>query len=259
MDLSVIIPMVDIDEKSTILYKNAITSIEQQIVKPTNVLIVTPKGSDIENYVKTFDYGDISNIVKFISNDGKTDFQSQINLGVSKCETEWFSILEFDDEYSKIWFKNVKEYIEAYEDIDMFTPIIVDTDTNGGFMGFTNEIVWAYSFSDELGILDNQALLANQNFSIDGLVMRKETFENHGGLKSNIKLVFTYEFLLRMTFKGIKIMTIPRFGYRHTNNREGSLFHNYKLEMTPVEANWWLSKAKTEYHHTKDRELDYNA
>ena len=56
-------------------------------------------------------------------------------------------------------------------------PIIVDINANdGGFMGLTNEAVWANSFSDELGVLDNNALLSFQNFNIDGFVMKKSTF-----------------------------------------------------------------------------------
>ena len=52
-------------------------------------------------------------------------------------------------------------------------------------------------------------------------------------------------------------MTIPRFGYKHVNQRVGSLFHSYKLSMNPVEANWWLNKAKSEFYHEQDREISY--
>ena len=136
-------------------------------------------------------------------------------------------------------------------------PIIVDVDEFGQFIGFTNEAVWANSFSEELGILVKDALLAYQNFNIDGIVMKKESYEMYGGFKSNMKLTFIYEFLLRMTYKSCKVMTIPRFGYKHVNQRVGSLFHSYKLSMNPVEANWWLNKAKSEFYHEQDREISY--
>jgi hypothetical protein len=257
MSITVIIPLHEVTETTSNLFQNSIKSVEDQMSKPTSVLIVTPKDSEATTFAKDFDYMTIKDIVKVVENDGKTDFASQINFGVSQCETEWFSILEYDDEYSKIWFKNVEKYINAYSDVDIFMPIVVDVDSNGQFIGFTNEAVWANSFSDELGFLDKEALLSYQNFNIDGIVMKKETYQSYGGFKSNIKLTFIYEFLLRMSYKSCKIMTIPKFGYKHVNQREGSLFYNYRQSINPVEANWWLNKAKSEFYHENDRELSY--
>ena len=257
MSITVIIPLHEVTETTSNLFQNAIKSVEDQMSKPTSVLIVTPKDSEATTFSKGFDYMTIKDIVKVVENDGKTDFASQINFGVSQCETEWFSILEYDDEYSKIWFKNVEKYINAYSDVDIFMPIVVDVDSNGQFIGFTNEAVWANSFSDELGFLDKEALLSYQNFNIDGIVMKKETYQSYGGFKSNIKLTFIYEFLLRMSYKSCKIMTIPKFGYKHVNQREGSLFYNYRQSINPVEANRWLNKAKSAFYHENDRELSY--
>jgi hypothetical protein len=52
-------------------------------------------------------------------------------------------------------------------------------------------------------------------------------------------------------------MVIPRFGYKHVNQREGSLFHSYRETIDPVEARWWLSAAKKEYYFAKDRQITY--
>jgi hypothetical protein len=136
-------------------------------------------------------------------------------------------------------------------------PIVVDVDKNSQFIGFTNEAVWAQSFSDELGILDNNSLLTYQNFNIDGIVMKKSVFQEFGGFKSSIKLTFIYEFLLRMTFKSVRTMVIPKFGYKHLNLRDGSLFASYKETIDPTEARWWLSQAKKEYYFNKDRNITY--
>ena len=89
------------------------------------------------------------------------------------------------------------------------------------------------------------------------MVMRKSVFEENGGFKPSIKLTFLYEFLLRMTFKDVKIMTLPRFGYKHMNQRAGSLFATYKETLNPVEARWWLATAKKEYYFPKDRKITY--
>ena len=94
------------------------------------------------------------------------------------CETEFFSILEYDDEYSNIWFKQFNEYVEVhYDEVDVFFPLVVDTDENGQFIGFTNEALWAMGFSEDLGYLDNNTLLKYQNFQVSGMIMRKSKFE----------------------------------------------------------------------------------
>jgi len=256
-EISVILPVHELNEITKPMFGNAIKSIEQQKVVPDEVLVVVPKDSEVSAYLKTFDFGTIKDIVTVVENDGATDFASQVNFGVGKAKSEWISFLEFDDEYSNIWFDNFVKYRKAYENVGIFLPIIVDVDATGGFVGFTNEAVWANSFSDELGILDLNALLTYQNFNIDGIVMQKSIFNEHGGFKPSIKLTFIYEFLLRMTFKDVRVMCIPRFGYKHVNQRPDSLFSNYKDTIDPIEAKWWLSQAKKEYYFDKDRKITY--
>jgi hypothetical protein len=257
-NISIILPVHELNEETKILFQNAILSVIEQTVMPDELVIVVPKGSDVATYVKSFDYGDYANSVTFAENEGETDFSSQVNFGVSIAKSDWFSILEFDDEYAKIWFKNVVEYRNAHTDVEIFMPIVIDVNETQNFVGLTNEAVWANSFSDELGILDNSALLNYQGFNIDGMVMKKSVFDEFGGFKPSIKLMFTYEFLLRMTFKDVKVMVIPRFGYKHVNQRQGSLFADYSQNIDPVEARWWLSTAKKEYYFPKDRKITYD-
>ena len=257
-NISVILPVHELNEETKTLLTNAVQSVLDQTVRPEKLIIVVPKGSTLVKEIGSLEFGDYKNSVVIAENDGATDFSSQINSGVSVCETEWFSILEFDDEYAKIWFKNVVEYQKAHSNVDIFMPIIIDVDNAGQFIGFTNEAVWAQSFSDELGVLDNNSLLAYQNFNIDGMVIRKSIYDDFGGFKPSIKLTFIYEFLLRMTFKDAKVMTIPRFGYKHVNQRTGSLFSSYKETLDPAEARWWLATAKKEYYFPKDRNITYS-
>lgn len=256
-NISVILPIHELNDVTKATLINAIKSVEQQIVRPDELIIVTPKGSDAFKHVKKMDMGEIKDIVTILENDGETDYCSQVNLGVSAANSEWVSVLEYDDEYSKIWFKNVVEYRDAYPNVNLFLPIVIDVDNNGQFIGFTNEAVWANSFSDELGVLDNNSLLAYQNFNIDGMVVRKSIFEEMGGFKPSLKLTFIYEFLLRLTFKDVKVMTIPKFGYKHVNQRPNSLFASYKETMDTIEAKWWLQTAKKEYYFKNDRKITY--
>ena len=257
-DVTVILPVHELADSTKPLFDIAIQSINEQTVAPDKVLIVTPKGSETYKYISTYDFGKNKKIFEVLENDGETDFCNQINFGVSKVKTTFLSILEYDDEYAKIWFKNVVEYKDAYPEMDIFLPIIADVDGKGHFVGTTNEAVWAYRFSDEMGILDTNALLSYQNFNIDGMVIKKSLFDDFGGFKPSIKLTFIYEFLLRMTYNDAKVMTIPKFGYKHTNMREGSLFHSYTNELDPVESKWWLAQAKKEYYWPEDREITYN-
>jgi GT2 family glycosyltransferase len=255
--ISVILPVHELNEETKILFSNAVESVKTQIVRPDELVIVVPKNSNVATFVKEFDFGDYSKSITIAENDGDTDFASQVNYGVEVAKSEWFSILEFDDEYATIWFKNVVTYREAHPNVDIFLPIIVDVDGKNQFIGLTNEAAWANSFSDELGILDNNALLAYQNFNTDGMVMRKSVYEENGGFKPSIKLTFLYEFLLRMTFKDVRVMILPRFGYKHVNQRAGALFTTYKETLNPIEAKWWLSTAKKEYYFPKDRKITY--
>ena len=255
--ISVILPVHQLDDTTKPLFANAVKSVETQKTLPDELVIVVPKNSDVSTYVKAYDFADIKDIVTIVENDGDTDFASQVNLGVAKSKSEWVSFLEFDDEYSNIWFKNVVEYRAAHTNVDLFMPIVVDVNAEGAFNGFTNEAVWATSFSDELGVLDLNALLAYQNFNIDGIVIKKSIYEDYGGFKSTIKLTFIYEFLLRMAFKDVRIMVIPKFGYKHVNQRPDSLFASYKETMDPTEARWWLAQAKKEYYFDKDRKITY--
>jgi hypothetical protein len=256
-NISVILPVHLLTEETKELFANAVESVKTQTVRPDELVIVVPKNTETLEFIKSFDFGDYTSSVTIAENEGETDFSSQLNYGVSVAKSEWFSILEFDDEFANIWFKNVIEHRDAHSNVDLFMPIIVDVDNTNQFIGFTNEAVWANSFSDELGILDNNALLTYQNFNTDGMVIRKSVYEEFGGFKASIKLTFIYEFLLRMTFKDVRVMIVPKFGYKHVNQRKDSLFSTYKETLDPIEARWWLSTAKKEYYFPKDRQITY--
>lgn len=259
-DISVILPVHTIEGDILEYYGNAIESIKKQTVKPTKVLVVIPKDETIKTTLEGVDYGDIKDLVTIVENDGKTDFASQINYGVEQTTTKWFSILEVDDTYSPIWFKNVEEYQNSYEDVDLFLPIVVDINTGGQFVHFSNEPVWAKDFSEELGVIDQGCLENFPNFQIDGAVINVESFKEVGGLKPSLELYFNYEFFLRMSYNDKRMMVVPKLGYKKLNMRPNSLFHNYyngDTKLDPVEARFWFSTAKKEYFFTKDREIKY--
>jgi hypothetical protein len=137
---------------------------------------------------------------------------------------------------------------------------VVDIDDKGVFAGFTNEATFAANFSPDMGILTNETLQNYQNFQSSGMVIKKSALEQYGKFKPSFKLTFVYEFMLRMTHNSVKIMTIPKIGYKHVNLREGSIFWNYKNGsevMVPDEIKFWIESAKKEYFFTVDRQIKY--
>ena len=257
-NITVILPVHEVQDNTQNYLKRAIESISSQIVKPDQLLIVAAKNKELKNLLDKFDFGDISDITKVVENNTKDfSFQSQLNFGVSKCQTEYFTFLEYDDEMSQIWIKNGVEYMGAFPDVGIFLPIIFECDNNGQFISFSNQNVWAKNVSEEMGYVDNNTLQRLTNFNFDGMISKKSVYEENGGIKSNIKLTFTYEFLLRMSYLSIPIMVIPKLGYKHTNNRSGSLFDHYKNTIDVMESKFWLNKAKKEYFFTEDREITY--
>jgi hypothetical protein len=260
-NLTVILPIYRLNEKEKEYFANAVKSVATQKTEKSSKLLIVVTNEDIKKEVESFDYDEkLKDNVRVVVNDGEKDFCSQINFGVKNVDTEWFSIIEIDDEYSTIWFKNVEEYMNHYSDVEVFLPIVLDVSPEGRFLHFTNEPVWAPEFSDKIGFLDNDALLNFPNFQTSGGVYKKESFDSVGGFKPGIKLHFVYEFLLRMTYYDKTIMTIPKLGYKKTNMREGSLFFEYyngNEKIRPDEAKWWYNQARKECYFKQDRGITY--
>lgn len=239
-------------------FNKAITSIKEQSIHPQEIVIVHTDEDNLIQHLNNYDFGDLN--VKKLEWKNEPNFCSQINYGVENASSEWVSIFEVDDEYSKVWFKNVKKYSDAYKDTYCFLPIVVDTDEKGLFMGFTNEATFALNLTNEIGYLTNEILQNFQNFQLSGLVVRKDKFIEIGMLKPSMTLTFGYEFFLRLTNNFVKTMTIPKIGYKHVNLREGSIFWNYKngdTRLTEPEVKFWIETAKKEYLFLKDRNIKF--
>lgn len=259
LDLTVVLPIKSALAKDfTELFENAVTSVKNQKKGIKELLIVATKEEHLQDFLKSYDFGDLSQ--RTITWDGEPSYADQINYGIQNSNTEWVSIFEFDDEYASIWFDNVDKYSKYYTDVDVFLPIVVDTNEKGVFAGFTNEAVFAANFAQEMGFLTNDILQDYQNFQTSGMVFRKKVYEEYGGFKSSIKLTFVYELFLRWSYNSVKIMSIPRIGYKHANMREGSLFWNYKNgneKMLDEEVKFWVQTAKKEHFFTEDRSIKY--
>ena len=251
---TVIIPVHNLDKE---LFEFSIQSVQNQKLRPNEVILVVKNGTESHEYLKTYD-NKTDMLITVVDHNDDDGFQSQLNLGVSKCTTEWFVFLEQDDELSSIWVDNVELYSKSYPETNIFLPLIYEMDNKNNFKGFSNEAAWADGFSDEMGFLDVDVLLLSSHFNFSGMAVRTEAYNSVGKMKVNMKLTFMYEFLLRMAEYDNKPMIIPKLGYKHVNGLKGSLGDEYSSSMDPVEAKWWVKKAKQEYIHTKDRELTYH-
>ena len=261
LSLSVILPIKsskakDFDE----YFEKAISSLKNQQVGFEELVIVHSQEQSLIDLLDSYDFGNL-NVTKLLW-DQEPNYANQVNFGLKNAKGTWVSLFEFDDEYSSIWFKNVKKYVESFPEVQMFLPVVVETDEKGLFAGFTNEATFAANFSQEMGILTNDTLQEYQNFQTAGSVIKKSVIEDFGGFKPSIKLTFIYEFLLRLTYNSVSVMTIPRLGYKHVNLREGSIFWNYKFgdsKMVEDEVKFWIQTAKREYFFTDDRSIKYQS
>lgn len=251
-DLTVIVPLNEYNDEVKGLLHKALLSFEKAKRDDEEVLVVSSK--DINEKVKK----DFPNLKKFVESTS-TDFQTQINEATNSCR-KYFSILEFDDEYTPNWFKNVEEYFSDTDDISIYLPLtevcLFDKPEKGS-IGYVNEAVWALSFSDELGYLDLESLLGYMNFNTTGGVFKTSDFVEIGKLKRLIKLTFWYEFLLRAVHNGKKVYVVPKVGYIHTLNRKGSLSSMYNETISNDESDFWIELAKKDYLFKKERDITH--
>jgi len=261
LSLSIILPIKSSKAKNFgEFFEKAITSIKSQTVEIEELLIVHTTEESLVSFLTDYDFNGL-NVRKLVW-EKTPSYSDQVNYGIKNAKGTWISLFEFDDEYSSIWFENVKKYIDAFPDVQMFLPVVVETDEKGLFAGFTNEATFAANFSQEMGILTNETLQDYQNFQTAGSVIKKQVIEDFGGFKPSIKLTFIYEFLLRLTYNSVVVMSIPKLGYKHTNMREGSIFWNYKFgdeKMLEDEVKFWIQTAKKEYFFVDDRVIKYQS
>jgi hypothetical protein len=247
-DLVVIIPLHEYNNDVEALLSKAVESVPKEL----EIRISCENGlsADIKKAYKKH-----NNVVIYESEeaDAPSDFCNLVNQAVG--DSVWFSILEYDDEFSPIWFDNFKKYVDFYSDISVFLPLedLIDASDNK-FIGIGNEAPWASSFSNEIGFIDLDCLQNFFDFYLTGSIFNTADWEEVGGLKPSIKLTFWYEWLLRATYKGKKIYVIPKVGYIHKLGRPGSIIEVYKNTVNEKESNFWVNVARKDYFYKNQRE-----
>lgn len=254
MNITVIIPLHKINETYIDLMQNCLSSIKE-FSKEVKVLIVAPNA--IKTELDNVSFGKKLSIKK-LYHDGDSSFTNQMNVGISACDTKYFSICEVDDTYHKNWLKYIKEYLSLYPDAEMILPLIKNK-VNGKNAGLTNEAIWAVGFSQLQGVLTNDAILNYDLMQTSGGLFLTEKAISIGLFKTNIELTFNYEFLLRFTNNSNKCYVIPRIGYVHDNFREDSLYWLYKndekFKIDPEKAEFWTETARREFFYKEQRDI----
>jgi len=246
-NLVVIIPMHEFGKENIELLNKAVDSVPSDV----NVVLSVKKGVDGRKLKG------ISDRLGVISESDGDSFAELVNAAVDKIEEKWFSILEFDDTYTNIWYNNAKKYVEFMPDTSVFMFLEDITDFNSGkYVDFGNQAAWASSFSNELGYIDNECLQNYFDFYLTGSIFNTVDWRTIGGLKPQIKVTFWYEWLLRATNKGKKVFVIPKVGYNHSLGRKDSLTEVYKREVDNDETQWLFDLAKREYFFDPSVERD---
>lgn len=244
--ITVIIPIHEINEE---LITNAITSVPND----KNIQIMVVSSPSLIEKIKTLPFNEKMKI-NYVSNEGDTDYCSQINLGASKCKTKYFSILEMDDSYTSIWFTNVEKYLKHFDDVSLYLPLIrmVKYDDEN-IVSLANELAWSNAFVDENGFINGDCLNSYYDFMISGGIFDTNTFNEIGGLKKSLLIANTYEFLLRMANNSKKIFVIPKIGYNHTFGEPNSYTMKMSKEITQKHGEWLIKLAQQEKYFTEDR------
>ena len=264
MNITTIIPIHEFNDKNSTLLDKAIESIVKQENIDTKPQTIVVYAQEIDTEMLVYQqsllakYPEGLNII-FIRNEGKTDYQSQVNLAVESVATDYFSVLEFDDEFGTTYFRNARKYIKSFPEIDVFLSMMIEVNEKNEGIKLTNETIWAQQFvgeNGEMGYLNLNALKQYTDFKLSGAIIKKTEFKNLGGYKANIKLTFMYEFLLRALNNASKIYSIPKIGYKHLATREGSLFDGYLKGMPVDERKFWFEVATKESNFINDRPID---
>lgn len=237
-NITIIIPVAEYNDER---FANALKSI------PSDVKNIFAVGNEVKH--------SDDKRVKIINSNGATDFATLINLALKECKTEYFGILDSSDAFTNIWFKNLGEYINAKPDFSAFLPLILNKkyDTKE-IAGMGNEIAWASAFCEDLGVINNEALKNYPNFYINGGVFKTEDVINLGCLKPSFGIVSPYEFLLRLTYNGKKVVVIPKIGCEHYFGFETKTDE----EITPEHMDWLIKTAQQEMFYKEDRNIEYS-
>ncbi len=252
-NVTYIVPVHEYNETVADFLKKAYASLKPNLQKGDSVMFVGPEGV-VNKAVEPFNT-EKTKKVKPVYNAGKTDFFSQVNLAVMFVTTDYFSILEYDDEYMPKWGENGRAYAENGASVVL--PIAVIDDGKGNTR-YCNEIALSTIFREEnsnlpIGYVTKKGLDTFMDFQMTGGFIKTEDFIAIGGLTPSLKIASWYEFLLRCVHNNKKVYVAPKLGYVHRIGREGSYSVEAYKEIGQEEGAWLIQTARQEYFFKEDR------
>lgn len=262
--LTVIIPIHILEEYEFTLLTHAINSLNNQ--KSTNFKVIFVVSEQVETQkLKIQELCKFEHI--FELNSESDSYQQQINHAVlNVVDTEYFTVLQFDDAALPNWIARLETYIEQHPEDGVLMGLphenLMKTDGTLEFMGYANRIAWQKS--SNFGYIEMEALkeavratnivASVAGFSLAGAAYKTEMFVRAGGLKKGQEYFFDYEFLMRIKQLGYKIYVIPKTMYISVFGRKGSITDDMQA-MDKGERYKWLMMANSEYLFTYDRML----
>lgn len=252
--ISYILPIDKYSKEYSTYVKDCLDSVEAIECDCEKKLIIVGPANASKEIVSIYDKGNYNFEVTVLKCE-ETDFFKLVNTAVDNCETDYFSVIEFDDVLYAHTYKVSKQKMDNGASVIMPINILRDTDNN--FLSFANEIALSPSFIDDLGVVTLDSLLDYMDFNVTGAYIKKEDFLKVGGLKPSLKIASWYEFLLRTAYNGNTICVVPKVCYVHTTGRDGSYMVESSNTISQEEGMWLINTAKQEYFFNEDRNKSF--
>lgn len=177
------------------------------------VLVTGPKDA-IANFDKT-------HFQKLVMKENESDnYAKLVNDAVMDVTTEYFSVLEPNDEVSPAWLLNFERFEQSKMHGDIYLYLAIARKQDGGFVSFVNEISWSSGFADKHGFINEDALKAFFLFKATGGIFNTEDFIALGKLKTKLEVATWYEYLYRSALANKTIVVIPKTCIVHHVNTE---------------------------------------
>ena len=257
---TIIIPVHEFNDKVKEYLTLSLNSVNNQKkikYKPSVLIVSSVRAFDeLNKFINETEFSKIK--LEVLKNEGDSSFQGQMNYASKYVNTKYFMYLEYDDELNENYLHRADKYFEEMSDVGVFLNILINVNEENKPINLTNEMAWSRQFNDktsDLGYLNIDHLTQFSDFNISGAFIDTKMFKNIGMLKTKIELSFVYEFLLRVLNSGYKVFVIPKIGYKHVKDRDGSLFKKYMLEMSTIDRKFWFETAKKEYFFNNDRDI----
>lgn len=170
-----------------------------------------------------------------VNSKSETPF-GKINDAVMQCTTPYFSVLEYDDEYTEFYFNEAFKYIKEYGSsviipLNLYNNYGVEKETN--FLGFANEIALDKGMCEQLGVVTEDVLMCYYDFTGTGTIFNTEDFISVGMLSNDKTIVTWYDLYMRFARSNKEIRVIPKIGYVHNINRDDCYYKQITNGLTP--------------------------